>query len=327
MHEFSQTDFDTKKVALVGVGALGTVIANRLVRAGVGELRLIDRDFVEESNLQRQMLFDERDAAERLPKAVAATRKLRLFNPEIKFIPFVDDLHPGTVEDMIQGVDLILDGTDNMETRFLLNDVSIKHRIPWIYGGVIQSRGVTTTIVPGKTPCFRCLFHQATGQHGQTCDTVGVISPIVNIIAALQVTEAFKLLSHNYTNLQKQLIQVDIWNHDVDYLPIEQSINPDCPACQQHSYDYLDRKQVDQLFSQLCGRDSIQITPHNKQKINLERWQKKWSGLGKTERNSFLLRLFFQGYRITLFPNGRVLVQGTNDMLVAKKIYSQLMGQ
>lgn len=326
MKGFALKGIENKRVALVGVGALGTFIANRLVRAGVGELRVIDRDFVEESNLQRQLLFDEEDAHARLPKAIAAANKLKQFNSDVTLIPYVADLHPGTAEDLIGEVDLILDGTDNLETRFLINDVSVKHQIPWIYGGVIQARGISTTIIPGKTPCFRCLFHKATGQHGQTCDTVGVLAPIVNIIAGLQVSEAIKILMGQDLHLQKQLIQIDIWNHDLDFLPIEHAVNPHCPACQLKMYDYLEQRLEEQLFSQMCGRDSIQITPRSKQTLDLKQWQKKWSRLGKTERNPFLLRLYFQEYRVTLFPDGRLLVQGTSDQLIAKKIYTQLMG-
>lgn len=326
MGDFNIEILRNKKVSLIGVGALGTVIANQLVRIGVGEIRLIDRDFVEESNLQRQMLFDEQDAKERLPKAIAAVQKLEQINSKVTLTPFITDVHAGTIESLVQGVDIILDGTDNMETRFLINDVSVKYNIPWVYGGAIHSRGVSTTIIPMKTPCFRCLFHQAQSQHGQTCDTVGVLGPVVHIIASLQVAEALKFLKNDFSLIRKDMIQVDIWNHDIDFLPIENNINPNCPCCQQKIFEYLHRQVEDNLLSQLCGRDSIQITPSSKQKVNLAIWEKKWSSLGHTERNPFLLRLHYQSYRLTLFTDGRLLIQGTDDPKIARRIYAQLMG-
>lgn len=326
MGDFNIEIIRNKKVALIGVGALGTVIANQLVRIGVGEIRLIDRDFVEESNLQRQMLFDEQDAKERLPKAIAAVQKLEQINSKVTLTPFITDVHAGTIESLVQGVDIILDGTDNMETRFLINDVSVKYNIPWVYGGAIHSRGVSTTIIPMKTPCFRCLFHQVQSQHGQTCDTVGVLGPVVHIIASLQVAEALKLLKNDFSLIRKDMIQVDIWNHDIDFLPIENNINPNCPCCQQKIFEYLHRQVEDNLLSQLCGRDSIQITPSSKRKVNLAIWEEKWSSLGHTERNPFLLRLHYQSYRLTLFTDGRLLIQGTDDPKIARRIYAQLMG-
>lgn len=326
MGDFNIEIIRNKKVALIGVGALGTVIANQLVRIGVGEIRLIDRDFVEESNLQRQMLFDEQDAKERLPKAIAAVQKLEQINSKVTLTPLITDVHAGTIESLVQGVDIILDGTDNMETRFLINDVSVKYNIPWVYGGAIHSRGVSTTIIPMKTPCFRCLFHQAQGQHGQTCDTVGVLGPVVHIIASLQVAEALKFLKNDFSLIRKDMIQVDIWNHDIDFLPIENNINPNCPCCQQKKFEYLHRQVEDNLLSQLCGRDSIQITPSSKRKVNLAIWEEKWSSLGHTERNPFLLRLHYQSYRLTLFTDGRLLIQGTDDPKIARRIYAQLMG-
>lgn len=326
MGDFNIEIIRNKKVALIGVGALGTVIANQLVRIGVGEIRLIDRDFVEESNLQRQMLFDEQDAKERLPKAIAAVQKLEQINSKVTLTPFITDVHAGTIESLVQGVDIILDGTDNMETRFLINDVSVKYNIPWVYGGAIHSRGVSTTIIPMKTPCFRCLFHQVQSQHGQTCDTVGVLGPVVHIIASLQVAEALKLLKNDFSLIRKDMIQVDIWNHDIDFLPIENNINPNCPCCQQKIFEYLHRQVQDNLLSQLCGRDSIQITPSSKRKVNLAIWEEKWSSLGHTERNPFLLRLHYQSYRLTLFTDGRLLIQGTDDPKIARRIYAQLMG-
>lgn len=326
MEEFKPEKLRKKKVALVGVGALGTVIANHLARVGIGELRLIDRDYVEESNLQRQVLFNEEDAQRQLPKAIAAMEKLQRINPSVTLIPHVTHLQPSNAHELIAGVDLILDGTDNLETRFLINDLSIKYNIPWIYGGVIHSRGVSATIIPRVTPCFRCLFDRPHGAHGQTCDTVGVLSPIVNIVAAFQVAEALKLLTDSLTVLRKQMLQINIWNHDLDYLPIENGINPACPCCQQHKYEFLEQKIDEKLFSQLCGRDSIQITPSTKQNINLTHWQEKWANLGNTEINPFLLRLNYQNYRITLFKDGRVIIQGTTDDNVAKKMYSQLIG-
>jgi molybdopterin/thiamine biosynthesis adenylyltransferase len=322
----SQSKLQSKAVTLIGVGALGTVIANHLVRAGIGELRLVDRDFVEESNLQRQMLFDERDAKEKTPKAIAASQKLKKINSEVRIIPHVEDVHPATIEDLIEGSDLIMDATDNMETRFLINDVSVKYRIPWIYGGAVRSRGMTMTIIPGKTPCFRCLFHGSYEQHGETCDTVGVIAPVVHIVASYQTSEALKLLIEQSSALQKDFIQLDVWYNDFDVMPLSNSINENCPCCQKKNFEYLDHQSSEAFVSQLCGRDSIQISPPKKQNIDFITWEKRWAPLGNVERTPFLLRLIYDSYRLTLFQDGRFLVQGTDSINEAKQLYAKFIG-
>jgi molybdopterin/thiamine biosynthesis adenylyltransferase len=322
----SQSRLHTKIVTLIGAGALGTVIANHLVRAGIGELRLVDRDVVEESNLQRQMLYDEKDVKSKAPKAIAASQKLKRINSEVNIIPHVQDVNPSTIEDIVLGSHLIMDATDNMETRFLMNDVSIKHNIPWIYGGAIRSRGMTMTIIPEKTPCLRCLFHGSYEQHGETCDTVGVLGPLVHIVASYQAVEALKLLVGHDSSLQKDFMQLDIWYNDFDVMPLSSSMNETCPCCQMKQFDYLTHQSNETLFSQLCGRDSVQINPSKKQDINFDVWEKKWAALGKVERTPFLLRLIYESYRLTLFKDGRLLIHGTNNITEAKQIYAKIIG-
>jgi molybdopterin/thiamine biosynthesis adenylyltransferase len=322
----SQSLLHSKTVTLIGAGALGTVIANHLVRAGIGELRLVDRDVVEESNLQRQMLYDERDVLNKSPKAISASEKLQRINSEVTIVPYVQDINPSTIEDIVLGSHLIMDATDNMETRFLLNDISVKYSIPWIYGGAIRSRGMTMTIIPGITPCFRCLFHGSFEQHGETCDTVGVLGPLVHIVASYQTAEALKLLVEHDPSVQKDFIQLDIWYNDFDVMPLSNSTNETCPCCKMKQFDYLNQQTNETLYSQLCGRDSVQICPSIKQDINFDVWEKRWGALGKVERTPFLLRLLYQTYRLTLFQDGRLLIQGTNNFTEAKQIYTKIIG-
>ncbi|WP_218970556.1 ThiF family adenylyltransferase [Alkalihalobacterium alkalinitrilicum] len=315
-----------KTVTLIGVGALGTVVANHLVRAGVGTLRIVDRDFVELTNLQRQMLFNERDVETNEPKVIAAREKLLLINSDVKIIPSIQDVNARTIESLVENSDVIIDATDNMDTRFLINDVSIKHRIPWVYGGAIHSRGMFFSILPEETPCLRCLFPGSHHNHGETCDTVGVLGPLVHIIASYQVTEALKILLGYKEKLNRQLNQLDTWFHDYDEIPIEHARNPNCECCTQKNFQYLDQQSNDMFFSQLCGRDSIQVTPYTKLNINLKVWESKWKPLGKVLCTPFLLRLQYGKYQLTLFQDGRLLIKGIQDELEAKKIYSKLIG-
>ncbi|MDQ0255849.1 adenylyltransferase/sulfurtransferase [Evansella vedderi] len=324
----SQQLLQSKTVSIIGIGALGTALANHLVRAGIGEIRLIDRDFVEESNLQRQMLFDEKDVNSNKPKAIAANEKLSIINSEVKIIPIVNDVNNGNIESLVSGSDLILDGTDNMETRFLINDVSIKLGIPWIYAGVVHSRAMTATIIPGITPCFACLFPNVGSGHGETCDTVGVLSTAVHIIASYQATEAFKLLIEHETYRREDMVQLDIWKNDYETFPFQYSLNPDCPCCRKKQFAYLDNKTSDKLVSSLCGRDAIQITPlgNEEESLDLTYLKDKWSKIGKVEQTPFLLRLNYEDYQISLFKTGRIIIKGTTDTEIAKRLYSTLVG-
>jgi molybdopterin-synthase adenylyltransferase len=324
----SQKKLENKTVTIIGVGALGTALANHLVRAGIGELRIVDRDIVEESNLQRQMLFDEQDARDHIPKAVAAKQKLSLINSNVKIFHFIEDVNPSNIESIVTGSDLILDGTDNMMVRFLINDISIKLDIPWIYGGVVHSRGMTTTIIPNKTPCFRCLFPVADIGHGDTCDTVGVLSTVVHIIASYQATEAFKLLIEDDESIREEMVQLDVWNNDYDEFPFQNTLNELCPCCQKRKFEFLETDRTNHLISALCGRDSIQVTPMKGiVKINLNEVYIRWKKLGKVEKTPYLLRFTYEHYQLSLFENGRLLVQGTTEPIIAKRLYSTLVGE
>lgn len=326
--EMDQHILSKKRVTIIGVGALGTVIANHLVRAGIGAVRLIDRDFVEESNLHRQMLFDEDDVKNKLPKVIAAEKKLKLINSEVYIESVIDDVNATNIEDYIKDVDLVLDGTDNLETRFLINDACVKHDIPWIYAGVIRSRATTTTIIPNKTPCFSCLYPTDDVDKGETCDTVGVINTVVHIIASYQATEALKFLIEDHHSLREEMIQMDVWKNDFDTFPFQLSLNPDCPCCQKRQFKYLDdKKEADQLISSLCGRDTIQFTPRTKENIDLEKLKTKWIKLGKAELTPYLLRLYYEDFEISIFKSGRILIKGTTELSTAKKLYNMLIGK
>ncbi len=321
----SQIKLRKKVVTIIGIGALGTALANHLVRAGVGEVRLVDRDFVEESNLQRQMLFDEKDALEHLPKAVAAHNKLTAINSLVKIRSYIEDINASNIEDIVEGSHLILDGTDNMMTRYLINDVSVKLNIPWIYGGVVHSRGMTTTIIPNKTPCFRCLFPDVETGHAETCDTVGVLSTVVHVIASYQATEALKLLIEDHSFIREEMIQLDIWKNDFDLFPFQLSFNHDCPCCQKSDFKFLSNVSTN-LVSSLCGRNAIQVTPINSKEITFSDFHKKWAKLGSVKQTPYLLRLTYEEYHLSLFKNGRLLVQGTSDITIARRLYSTLVG-
>jgi molybdopterin-synthase adenylyltransferase len=318
-----------KKVAIVGMGALGTVLANHMVRAGVGHVRMIDRDFVEASNLQRQMLYDETDAHEHLPKAIAAENKLRTINASVQIEGIIADLHAGNAESLLQDADVILDGTDNFAVRYLINDVAIKHRIPWVYGGAVSSRGMFAVIRPSITPCFRCLFPHAPVGRGETCDTVGVIGPIIHVIASYQATEAMKLLVGATGTINPHLEQFDLWDNDWMPMDVSQGKNPACPACAKRTFEYLELQGVDadtEEFVSLCGRDTVQITPHQSRSVDLNLLSARFAPLGSIEQNRYLLRFHVDEYTLVFFSDGRVLVQGTSELAVARSLYAKYVG-
>lgn len=326
--EQGQAKLMKARVAIVGMGALGTVLANHMVRAGVGFIRLIDRDFVEASNLQRQMLYDEADAEASEPKAIAAAKRLRQANSLVALEPVVADLHPANAEALLSGVDLILDGTDNFAVRFLINDVSLKHGIPWIYGGAVSSRGVSMTIVPGETPCLRCIFGQAPAQGtAETCDTAGVIGPIIHTVASHQATEAFKLLVGAHAQLNRKMVHWDLWFNQHAAVDVSKSRKADCPACGQGQYDYLQQEMAEDTIQTLCGRNSVQIQPVQPGSFDLAHWADKWKPLGSVELNPFLLKFQpSEALTLILFSDGRLIVQGTDDPVAAKSLYSRYIG-
>lgn len=314
------------KVAIVGVGALGTVCANHLVRSGVGYIRLIDRDVVDLSNLQRQSLFNEEDVNQNLPKAVAAGKRLNSINSTVTIDAVISDLNLDNAEELLAGVDVIIDGTDNFMTRYLINDVSVKYGIPWVHGAAVSSRGMFAVIKPGITPCYRCLFPQVPAGRGETCDTIGVLSPITDIIGSFQAMEAIKLLVGATTNTN--LEQIDIWDTSFFTMDTSEGKNPQCPACVNLQFDFLDRlSAVQETYSSLCGRDTVQIYFREKRERDLQKLGEHLKQNGKVVGNQFLLRFSPDDETsIVVFKDGRVLVHGTNDIVRAKSLYSKYIG-
>lgn len=314
------------RAVIVGMGALGTVIANHLVRSGVGYIRFIDRDFVELSNLQRQTLYSEEDAKQQLPKVIAAEKRLREINSTVKIEPIIADLNMNNAEDLLKDIDVIVDGTDNFMTRYLINDVAVKHNIPWVYGGAVSSRGMFATIIPGKTPCYRCLFPDIPAGLGENCDTVGVLSPITDIIGSFEAVEVLKLLVGAPTN--PNLEQIDIWDNLSLQMDVSEGENPNCPTCVQRQFEFLEKSASHLVtFTTLCGRDTVQIVPRNQQHNDLSKIAEQLSKIGQIKQNPYLLR-FKPNEEITmvLFKDGRVLVHGTNDLVKAKSYYSRYLG-
>jgi adenylyltransferase/sulfurtransferase len=313
------------RVALVGCGALGTVQASLLARAGVGSLRIIDRDFVEESNLQRQILFDEADVREILPKAVAAERKLREVNSLVQIEGIVEDLNPGTANRLLGGTDLLLDATDNFDARFLVNDYAVKTGTPWVYGACVGSYGLTFPILPGEGPCLRCVFESAPPP-GTTpsCDTAGVLGSIVGIIASLQVAEALKILTGRRDRVSRRMTVLDVWENRQDNPQLPER-SPECPCCGQGRYEYLEGALGSDTTT-LCGRNSVQVRRRDGGRLDLDDVAQRLGPLGTVERNKFLLRADIDAYRLTVFADGRAIVSGTSDPAVAKSIYARYVG-
>jgi len=321
-----QKKLSNSKAVIVGMGALGTVIASHLVRSGVGFVRIIDRDLVELSNLQRQTLYDEEDAANSLPKVVAAERKLNDINSSVVVEAVISDVNLDNAEDLLTGFNVILDGTDNFQTRYLINDVAVKHNIPWVHGAAVSSRGMFSVIIPRKTPCYRCLFPNVPTGLGETCDTVGVLSPLTDIIGSFQAMEAIKLLVGS--NPTSNLEQIDIWYNSSLQMDLTKGRSPECPTCGNGQYDFLDRSSHQQIsYATLCGRDTVQINPKNRQGINMKEQAERLKKSGKVNGNPYLLR-FSPDNEITLivFKDGRVLVHGTDNVVKAKSYYAKYIG-
>jgi len=312
------------RAAVVGCGAIGAAAANLLVRAGLGYLRIIDRDFVEPSNLQRQTLFEESDALHVLPKAVAAERRLRSINSSVAVEGIVADLSPRNVEAVLAEVDVLLDGTDNFETRFLINDVAVKSGRPWIYAAGVASYGLTMTIRPGATPCLACLLESGTPDQGleETCDTIGVLGPIVNLIASLEVAEALKLLSGHPEALHGRLLSCDVWTGRMQSLGAAR--NPQCRACARRDFTYLQGEAQPRIT--MCGRDSVQI--HERARaLDLGVLGVRLRPLvDNLRQNDFLLRFRIAPYEMTVFADGRAILKGTQDPAVARSLYARYIG-
>src|SRR5436309_5088804 len=327
MGEDGQRRLLQARVTLCGCGALGTVLANALVRAGVGHLRLVDRDFIETSNLQRQVLFDEHDVAENLPKAEAAARKLAAINSSVHVDPVVTDIDRTNILELVHDADLILDGTDNFEIRYLINDAAVKLNKPWVYGGCIGSHGQTMTILPGETPCLRCVFEAAPapGEAG-TCETAGVLGPVVNIIASLQATEALKILSGHPEQVNRELVYLDVWDNVYRRIKVAPLLGKvDCPCCRRRRFEWLEGVQGSHTTS-LCGRNSVQVAHRSATRLDFGRMAEQLEALGEVSYNRFLLRFEAEGHEFTVFPDGRAIIKGTNDVDKARTLYARYIG-
>jgi adenylyltransferase/sulfurtransferase len=316
------------RVLLIGCGALGTTLADQLVRAGVGHLTLADRDIVELSNLQRQTLFDEADARDQTPKAVAAANRLRAINSTVEIIPLVTDVHPGNIQNLVNpDLHLLLDGTDNVQTRYLLNDVAIKHDKPWVYAGAVATEGRVMSILPGQTPCLRCIFpNPPSPQDLPTCDTAGVLSMATNIVASYQAIEALKLLTGQPPT--PSLLRFDFWSPRMHAVTLADARDPNCPCCTQRHFDFLDTPAGHSAAS-LCGRNAVQVRPAGKTELNLERLAVRLGGVGEVLRTPFLVRcrlLDPSGVSMTVFPDGRSLIHGITDLNRAKSLHARFVG-
>ncbi|MBN1764243.1 MAG: ThiF family adenylyltransferase [Sedimentisphaerales bacterium] len=321
-----QKKISSSKVTLIGCGALGSVLAEMMVRCGVGLLRIVDRDFLELSNLQRQILFDEQDVRENLPKAEAAARKLRKINSQGIIEPIIADANHESVESFIADSDLILDGTDNLQTRFLINDTAVKHLIPWIYGACLGANGMGMVIKPGGRPCLRCVI-ESPPDPGQmeTCETAGIIGPIVAMVAGFQAAEAIKLLTGNTDAVNRAFMTFDLWQNRFHQMSLGE-INDGCTCCGDRNFEYLSGKYGLSTIS-LCGRNSVQVRPRDLgDKIELTELARRLIAAGEITQNEFMLRLQLPDREMTIFPDGRAIIKGTSNIDEARSLYGKYVG-
>ena len=308
------------RVAIVGCGATGSALAGLLARAGVGMLRIIDRDYVEPSNLQRQSLFDESDAAESLPKAIAAAHKISAFNSQIAVEAKVEDLIPANIEVLLEGIDLILDGTDNFETRYLINDYAVDRSLPWIYSAAVGSYAVTLNVLPRQTACLACIFPDSPRGMVETCETSGILNSAVNLVASIAATEALKSLVG--APLRRSLLSFDLWTNDRAEIAADKP-RPGCRACGQRDFIHLAGEGRPHIT--LCGRNSVQI--HERQRpIDFAEMDRRLQLHGTVRRNDFVLKFWYEPYEMTLFPDGRAIIKGTTDTAVARSLYARFVG-
>jgi adenylyltransferase/sulfurtransferase len=323
--EEGQRRLRASRVLVVGCGALGSAQVEILARAGVGRLRIVDRDFVEESNLQRQTMFTEADARERVPKAVAAVRRVAEINSDVECAGEVADVSASNVERLVEGCDVVLDGTDNFTTRFLLNDACVKHGVAWVYGAAVGSYGVTMTVRPRVSPCLRCVFTEVpAAASAPTCDTAGVIMPIIAVVAAVQVAEALKLLTGRVESLHGSLMQFDVWRNEWRRIALKERA-PDCPACALGRFDSLEAEAGD-MATVLCGRNAVQVTPARAVDVDLDSLAARLKSAGEVKANPYLVRLCAGEYELTVFKDARAIVRGTDDAAVARTLYARYVG-
>ncbi len=321
-----QTQLASGSALVVGCGALGGVAANTLVRAGVGRVVLVDRDFVELDNLQRQVLFNEDDVGQ--PKAIRAAAHLAAINRQVQIEPHVLHLSWQNIETLVDSVDVVIDGTDNFETRFLINDACVHLGKPWVFGGCLGSEGQSMTIVPGLTACLHCLMLEGPPPPGTTgtCDTAGILASVINVIASIQATEAIKILSGNVNRVSRQLTIVDVWDNrysKMDLATLRDQVT--CPVCDGRRFDWLEGRRGSQT-AVLCGRNAVQLNFPQRNELDLKNVARRWESLGQVSSNPYLVRLDDGEFQVTLFPDGRAIVQGTQDEAVARRIYSQYVG-
>lgn len=321
-----QAKIRQKHVLIIGAGALGSGSAEVLTRAGVGKLTIIDRDYVEASNLQRQQLYTEEDVAEKLPKAAAAEKRLRAINSDVDIRAIIGDATVEVFEELAVGVDLMLDATDNFETRMLMNDISQKYNIPWIYGACVGSYGMSFSIIPGKTPCLNCLLRSIPLQ-GMTCDTGGIISPAVQMVIAHQTAEALKMLAEDWEAVRTTFVSFDVWRNQYTSLKMSKAKFAGCLSCgEERTYPYLDEENRTKT-TVLCGRDTVQIRPSKQGEISLERLAGQLSTLGyQVKGNPYLISVEMDEERMVIFQDGRALIHGTKDLTHAKSIYQRILG-
>jgi adenylyltransferase/sulfurtransferase len=315
------------RVLVVGCGALGSVAADLLVRAGVGFVRVVDRDFLESDNLHRQVLFDERDVAEQLPKAVAAARRLNQINSAVSIEPVVSDVTASNIAGLADDVQLIVDGTDNFETRYLINDFAVSRGKPWVFGGCVGAEGQVMTVIPGETACLGCLMPEAPPAETQpTCETAGVIGPIVSVVAALQSAEALKILSGDLDAVNRRLVIIDLWSNQIRSIGVGRLHGElNCSTCGDRDFPWLEGRRGGSAIS-LCGRNAVQLASTSISQVSLSDLSKKLRPLGKVSVNEFLLRFEVDKYRLTVFADGRTIVGGTDDAAEARVVHARYVG-
>jgi sulfur carrier protein ThiS adenylyltransferase len=321
-----QENISRKHVLLIGAGALGSGNAEVLARAGIGKITIIDRDYVEASNLQRQQLYTEEDVAEKLPKAAAAKKRLSAINSDVRIEAIIGDATPEVLEERVAGVDVIIDATDNFETRMAINDISQKYNVPWIYGACVGSFGMSFSIIPGKTPCLNCLLRTIPLQ-GMTCDTGGIISPAVQMVIAHQTAEALKILAEDWEAVRTSFVSFDLWRNQYTSMKMSKAKFAGCLSCgENRTYPYLDQENMTKT-TVLCGRDTVQIRPSSTGEISLEKLAGQLSSLGYTVKgNPYLVSVEMGKERMVIFKDGRALIHGTKDLTHAKSIYQRILG-
>lgn len=324
--EQGQAKIRTKHVLMIGAGALGSSNGEILTRAGIGKLTIVDRDYVEASNLQRQQLYTEEDVEQKLPKAVAAERRLKAINSDVEIRSVVGDATPEMLAELVRDIDLILDATDNFETRMAINDISQKYKIPWIYGACVGSFGMSFTILPRQTPCLNCLLKTLPVQ-GMTCDTVGIIAPTVQMVVAHQTVEALKILVEDYEAIRSSFVSFDLWRNQYSSIKMSKAKDKGCLSCgEAPMYPYLEQENL-MRSEVLCGRDTVQIRPPKRGEVDLNELSARLSALRyEVKGNPYLVSVEMDGNRMVIFKDGRALIHGTKDIAQARSIYQRLLG-